>query len=81
LISKAYDSYPTALEQQIAFLHSNLEVSLGRRVQVFIFEKVGTEGHSLFASNGKYMEVQHEEFMYVIWKVKLIEDVPDEKQY
>lgn len=51
----------------------------GKRIQVFIFEKASVEGHALFAYNGKYIEVQHEEFMYVIWKVKLIEDIPDEK--
>lgn len=69
------------MEQQINFLHSNLEGLLGKRVQIFIHEKMGAEGHALFAYNGKYMEVQHEEFMYIVWKVKLIEDLPEEKEY
>jgi hypothetical protein len=50
-------------------------------MQVFIYERNAIEGHALFAISSKYLEVQHEELMYVIWKVKLIEDVPDEKEY
>lgn len=38
------------------------------------------EGHALFAYEGKFLEVIHEEYMYVVWKVKLIEDIPNEKE-
>jgi glyoxylate utilization-related uncharacterized protein len=37
------------------------------------------EGHTLYAIDEKYIEVQAEEFIYVIWKVSLIEDIPIEK--
>jgi hypothetical protein len=42
---------------------------------------VGTEGHSLYAFSSKFIEIQHEEYVYLIWKVKLIEDAPEEKEY
>lgn len=81
LIAAAYKSYGAALEQQAGFLHSNLELHFGRRMQVFIYERTAIEGHALFAASGKFLEVQHEELMYVVWKVQLIEDIPDEKEY
>lgn len=54
---------------------------MGKRIQIFIYDKKGTEGHTLYSYNSKHIEVQVEEYTYVIWKVKLIEDIPLEKEY
>lgn len=45
-------------------------------MQIFIYEKIAFEGHSLHSVDFKFIQVQYEHYVYLIWKVNLIEDIP-----
>lgn len=57
-IEKAQQFHPKNLEKQLQYIHFHLEEQLGKRIQIFGFDKTAIEGHCLFAVNGLYMEIQ-----------------------
>lgn len=81
VIRTAHGNYRKDLDSQLRFIHFHLEDHFGKRLQILIHEKAGVEGHALYASNGEFMEVLHEEYVYVVWRVRLIEDIPEMKEF
>ena len=77
----AYEAYSGNLDKMVNYMHFNLEMAFGKRIQIIIFEKKSTEGHCLHAIDGKYIEIEYNGLVFVVWKVKLIEDEADEKYY
>ena len=73
-IKKGYEVYGRNLEGQAQFLHFHLESYLGKRIQILIYGRQNNEGHCLWATSHRYIQVQHEDYIYAIWQVKLIED-------
>ena len=60
------------LKEQVNFLQFHLEDFLGKRIQVIIYYRNSSEGHCLFAIDNHFLQVQYEDYIYLIWKVKLI---------
>ncbi len=79
-IKKASQFYESDLDEQLNFIHFQLEDKLGKRIQILIF-KNSIEGHFLLAVDSKFIEIQHLNCIYIIWKVTLIEDLPLEQEY
>lgn len=81
MVEKVNKIYPKDVEKQLQLLHFHIEDYIGKRTQIFIYQRPALEGHCLYTNSNVFIELEYGNFMYVIWQSNLFEDREDFKSF